>query len=208
MTHPERRENHQGAQDADKAGSAPAMKGANVQLDAGFEGHENSICNLFKQTFTASEGSDEGALIGNLVHDLLARTPAAELRVFRATDKGRLIGAVVFTRLIYPEDPRCVVLLSPMAVATDRQRQGIGQALIHHALTALRNQGVKVAITYGDPEFYHRVGFKAITEDEAQAPLPLSLPHGWIGQSLTDKEMPTLLGKPTCVPAMNRADIW
>lgn len=184
------------------------MKGTSVQIIAGFEGHEQTITDLFTETFTAAEGPGEGELIGNLVRDLLARTPATEIRVFRATDKGRLIGAAVFTRLIYPEDPRCVVLLSPMAVAADRQRQGVGQALITHALKALRSEGAEVAITYGDPNYYRRVGFKPINEDQARAPLPLSFPHGWIGQSLTDDEMPTLLGKPTCVPALNRADIW
>ncbi len=179
-----------------------------MQISAGHKGHEQAIADLFTATFTASEGADEGALIGALVRDLFERTPATEIRAFRASDEGRLIGAVVFTRLIYPDDPRCVVLLSPMAVATDRQRQGIGQALITQALKSLRDEGAEVAITYGDPDYYRRVGFHPISEDQARAPLPLSLPHGWIGQSLTGGEMPALVGKPKCVPALNRPDIW
>jgi len=179
-----------------------------MQISTGFEGHEQTIADLFTETFTASEGPDEGALVGNLVRDQFARTPADEIRVFRATDNDRLIGAVVFTRLTYPQDAPYVVLLSPMAVATDRQRQGIGQALITHALKTLRSEGAEVAITYGDPDYYRRVGFTPINEDQARAPLPLSFPNGWLGQSLTDDEMPTLLGKPKCVPAMNRTDIW
>lgn len=184
------------------------MMETSVQINSGFAGHEHAIISLFTETFTASEGPDEGALIGRLVQDLLARTPAADIRVFRATDNGRLVAAVVFTRLTYPDDPRYVVLLSPMAVATECQGKGIGQALIRHALEALRSEGAEVAITYGDPAFYGRVGFGPITEDQARAPLPLSMPQGWIGQSLTDGQMPVLRGKPACVPALNRPEVW
>ena len=89
----------------------------------------------------------------------------ADIRVFCAEDEDRVIGAAVFTRLSFPEDLRRVVLLSPMAVAVGRQRQGVGQALLAHALAALRSEGVEVAITYGDPAFYGKVGFMPISED-------------------------------------------
>ncbi len=177
-------------------------------ITSGFGGREQTIVDLFAATFTASEGADEGALIGGLVRDLLADTPLADVRVFCAEDAGQVIGAGVFTRLTYPEDPRSVVLLSPLAVATGRQRQGVGQALLSHALSALRSEGVEVAMTYGDPDYYGQVGFTPITEDQARAPLPLSLPHGWLGQSLTGQQMPALQGSSTCVSALNRADVW
>lgn len=169
---------------------------------------QKELIDLFATTFTASEGPDEGGLIGELVHDLLATTPTDDIRVFCAEDKGIVIGAAIFTRLTYPADPHIVFLLSPMAVAPDRQRQGIGQALLRHALKALRSEGIHIACTYGDPDFYGRVGFRPITEDQARAPLPLSLPHGWIGLSLTGGQMPTLQGPSTCVSALNRSDIW
>ena len=95
-----------------------------------------------------------------------------------------------------------------MAVASRRQRQGIGQALLSDSLKALRFDGIQIAITYGDPNYYKRVGFRPITEDQARAPLPLSLPHGWLGQSLTGDEMPVLQGPSTCVSALNRSSVW
>lgn len=127
-----------------------------MQIIDGFEGHEQTIIDLFTKTFAASEGPDEGALIGDLVRDLFARTQASEIHAFRAEENGQLVGAVVFTRLTYPGDPRYVVLLSPMAVATAFQRQGIGQALISGALETLRSGGAEIAITYGDPDYYRR----------------------------------------------------
>lgn len=95
-----------------------------------------------------------------------------------------------------------------MAVAPGRQRHGIGQALLSHALDALRSEGIQIAITYGDPDYFGRVGFLPITEHQARAPLPLSLPHGWIGQSLTGEPMPDLRGPSTYVSALNRNDLW
>jgi putative acetyltransferase len=179
-----------------------------VEILSGVTAREQAIVNLFEATFTASEGADEGVLIGGLVRNLLATTPADDIRVFRAEDAGHLVGAVVFTRLTYPDDPRLVVLLSPMAVASHRQRQGVGTTLIAHALSILRANGAEVAITYGDPAFYGRVGFKPITEEMAPAPRPLRLPHGWIGQSLTGEAFPAFSGRPACVPALNRPDVW
>lgn len=179
-----------------------------MKITTGFVGREQPLIELFATTFTASEGADEGALIGDLVRDLLAETPTEDIRVFCAEDEGNVIGSAIFTRLTYSGDPHIVFLLSPMAVAPGRQRQGIGQALLSHALEALRSEGIQIAITYGDPNYYGRVGFVPITEDQARAPLPLSFPHGWIGQSLTEERMPALQGPSTCVSALNRSDVW
>jgi putative acetyltransferase len=179
-----------------------------VRLINGFSGHEQAIVDLFTASFTASEGAEEGARIGGLVRDLLHRTPAKDIRLFRAEDEETPMGAALFTRLTYAEDPHLVFVLSPMAVRPGRQRQGVGRSLLLHALKALRSEGIQVVITYGDPNYYRQVGFQPIAEDQARAPLPLSLPHGWIGQSLTGEPMPVLKGPSTCVAALHRPDIW
>lgn len=179
-----------------------------MEITTGFVGREQALIELFGTTFEASEGPDEGALVGGLVGDLLAETPMEDIRVFCAEADGHVLGAAIFTRLTYPDDPHVVFLLSPMAVAPGRQRRGLGQALLSHALEALRSEGVQIVITYGDPDYYGRVGFVPITEGQARPPLPLSLPHGWIGRPLTDERMPVLQGPSTCVPALNRSDVW
>ncbi|MFY0618594.1 GNAT family N-acetyltransferase [Shimia sp.] len=166
------------------------------------------ITTLFADTFAASEGEAEGVLIGTLVKNLLRDRHSDGTRVFTATDNTVLVGAVFFSPMPYTDDPRKVVLLSPMAVTTARHGQGIGQALIKHALVSLRTKGVDVALTYGDPAFYGKVGFQPITEDIAPAPHPLSFPHGWMGQSLTDAPLTRLTGAPDCVTALNDPQVW
>jgi predicted N-acetyltransferase YhbS len=170
-------------------------------------GHETAIAALFTTTFTASEGPEEGALIGALVSRLLSDVPHDQLRAFTAWDDGQLVGGVTFTPLTY-SDPRRVMLLSPMAVAPERQGEGIGQALITHALAQLRAEGADIAVTYGDPAFYGKTGFEPVTEATLPAPQPLSQPMGWIAQSLTDAPLTPLEGPARCVPPFNTPDLW
>lgn len=171
------------------------------------DGHEAAITDLFTTAFTASEGPEEGALIGALVRTLVSDVPRPDLRAFTAWDDGRLVGGVIFTPLTCP-DPRRVMLLSPMAVAPDRQGAGIGQRLIAHALDRLRAEGVDIAVTYGDPAFYGKTGFRPVTEATLPAPLPLSHPHGWIAQSLTDRPLSPVPGPVTCVGPFLRPELW
>ncbi|KUF09914.1 GNAT family N-acetyltransferase [Pseudoponticoccus marisrubri] len=179
-----------------------------MQLWTAPAGHTTALKDLFTRTFTASEGADEGALIGTLVQGLLADTPPADLRVFAVPDGEEAAAAVLFTRLRYAGDPRRVMLLSPMAVAPDRQGQGLGQALLTEALARLRAEGFEGAITYGDPAFYGKLGFRPLSPQMAPPPHPLSQPEGWIGQSLTDTPLTPLQGPATCAPALDDPAYW
>jgi predicted N-acetyltransferase YhbS len=67
---------------------------------------------------------------------------------------------------------------------------------------------VDIAATYGDPDFYRRIGFKAITAGEVPAPFPLQQPEGWLGQSLTDAKLAALEGPARCVEAFNDPALW
>jgi predicted N-acetyltransferase YhbS len=93
-------------------------------------------------------------------------------------------------------------------VATDRQRQGIGQRLLRHGLASLRNAGVDIVMTYGDPRYYAKVGFRPISETDARAPFALKHPEGWLAQSLTDRAMTPLKGPSRCVEALNDPLFW
>ncbi|WP_297340602.1 N-acetyltransferase [Pseudophaeobacter sp.] len=174
----------------------------------GTGGDEQRIVGLFEAVFTASEGAEEGGIIGRLVYNLLSDTPREDIQIFTSIENAELTGAAIFSRLTYADDPRQVFILSPMAVATDQQGKGGGQALLNHALTALRAGGVDVVITYGDPAFYGKVGFMALREADAASPLPLSFPEGWIGQSLNGAPLQPLQGNCTCVPALRDPGIW
>ncbi|WP_397544439.1 GNAT family N-acetyltransferase [Roseovarius salis] len=179
-----------------------------MELKQGCDSRDSEVIALFEATFGASEGAEEGALIARLVRELLHDTARADLFVFTATDGDALVAAAIFTRMPYSRDPRRVVLLSPMAVATARQGEGIGQRLLTMALAALGNAGADVAITYGDPAFYRKVGFEPVSVSLAGAPRPLTHPEGWLAKPLTGGTMAPLSGHPQCVPALDDPAFW
>ena len=51
--------------------------------------------------------------------------------------------------------------LGPIAVAPDRQGQGIGSRLMRQAVAELRRLGAAGCVVLGDPSYYGRFGFRA-----------------------------------------------
>ena len=167
-----------------------------------------SIAAMFHASFAASEGSDEGRLIKDLVTDMLTSCAEGDLRVFSAVEGDAVVASILFSRMTFSEDTRTVFILSPVAVSPLRQGQGFGQGLIQHGLRALRADGVEIVLTYGDINFYAKVGFSQISEKQATPPHPLQFPHGWLGQSLSQKTWPPLRGASQCVPPLNNPHLW
>ena len=162
---------------------------------------------LFVSAFSEAEGEQEGALIGDLVEEMLASTDGRDLDGFVAVDGNEIVGAIFFSRLTFDDDID-VFVLAPVAVATDHQGKGIGQVLITHGLREMRRMGVSYVTTYGDPSFYSKVGFQPISEDDIAPPLELSQPEGWLGQPLGDDDIDAIPGRPTCVKALDDPVYW
>ncbi|QEO46966.1 GNAT family N-acetyltransferase [Vibrio tarriae] len=167
------------------------------------------IIDLFQNTFSDSEGSEEGTVIGKLVSDFLSNSlQKDDLFVFVACDDHqRVVGSILFSKLSFPNEEN-VYLLAPVAVATKWHGQGIGQALIRFGLETLKEKDISHVITYGDIRFYSKVGFTAINEEMIQAPLTLSYPEGWLAQSLTGQAITPISGKPTCLEAIANPVYW
>ncbi|MEZ5472693.1 MAG: N-acetyltransferase [Marinicella sp.] len=122
-------------------------------------------------------------------------------------ESDNIIGCVLFSRFILPNN-KSAYILSPMAIATDHQKKGLGQALIKYGINELKAKNVEILITYGDPGYYSKVGFEPITEDMIQAPQPLTYPSGWLAQSLTSNSIKPMPGKTTCISALNAPVYW
>jgi putative acetyltransferase len=165
------------------------------------------IITLFTHVFAAADGEAEGALIGNLASDLMTETDPADLYGFVAVEAGKILGCIFFSRLTFDTGIPAFIL-SPVAVHTGHQRRGIGQQLIKYGLRQLKDVGVELVMSYGDPNYYARVGFAPVSEETIQAPLPLSHPGGWIGQSLVGESIAPIADRPTCVKALIKPEIW
>jgi len=166
------------------------------------------ITDVFYNSFSASEGRAEGELIRTLVANLLEGTPKPDMFIFAALHDNTVIGCAVFSRLTYTNDARDVLILSPMAIHPNHQNKGIGQTLLRESIALLKDHGIDILMTYGDPNYYGKVGFLPVTEEVAPPPFPLSIPIGWIGQSLHGAKIAPLQGTCTCVLALNNPAIW
>lgn len=166
-----------------------------------------AVIKLFDSVFSESEGQGEGKLVSQLASDLIATTTAQDLLGFVALSQKEVVGCIFFSRLILQNNANAFIL-APVAIDTGHQAQGIGQQLIAFGIQHLKEQGVDLVLTYGDPNFYAKVGFQAITEECVKAPLKLSQPEGWLGQSLTGDSVSPIEGVPKCVEALNKQEYW
>ncbi len=79
-----------------------------------------------------------------------------------AVEDGDVLGHALFTRarLRTSDGALAIVALAPVAVVPDRQRQGIGDAMIRAGLAEARASGERIAIVLGHPAYYPRFGFE------------------------------------------------
>jgi putative acetyltransferase len=167
----------------------------------------HDVRDLFKDVFTDSEGQQEGELIGNLAFELQKTTDPGEIFGFIANEGERIVGCVFFTRMIF-ETPINAFILSPVAISTQYQREGVGQKLIQYGIDHLKNENVELIFTYGDPTYYSRFGFKPITEEVVKAPFKLTYPEGWLAQSLIGDKIEPIKGDSMCVSALRNQRYW
>jgi putative acetyltransferase len=80
--------------------------------------------------------------------------------------------------------------------------------LINYGIQQLKAAGVELVMTYGDINFYAKVGFQPISEAVVKAPLKLTYPEGWIGQSLISDTVAPIAGPSACVKALDKPEYW
>lgn len=111
---------------------------------------------------------------------------AAEGLSFVATDADRTVG----TARLWNVDcgGRPALLLGPVAVACERRSEGIGAALIEHALAAARARGHAAVILVGDAAYYGRFGFTADKTGALAMPGPFER-HRLLGLELVPRAL-------------------
>jgi putative acetyltransferase len=111
-----------------------------------------------------------------------------------AEKNGEIVGRILFSRLpiITIDGAVEAVSLAPMAALPSHQRQGIGSKLVHGGLEACREQGHKIAVVLGHPDFYPRFGFSA------ELARPLKNPFGgsdaWMALELVPGALAGVVG--------------
>lgn len=72
----------------------------------------------------------------------------------------RLVGHIALSPAAVGDEAEGWYLLGPVGVLPERQRQGIGSALVRETLRPLAAAGERGVVLVGDPAYYARFGFR------------------------------------------------
>ena len=127
-------------------------------------GDEPAVHRVVREAFGGRE-------VDRLVESLRASDAWLGLS-FVAESDGLVTGHVAFTRsrLDAPAALVDVLVLSPLSVAPEQQRRGIGSGLVRYALGELRGRPEPLVFLEGSPAYYARFGFVAAGTQQFRRP--------------------------------------
>jgi putative acetyltransferase len=117
-----------------------------------------------------------------------------------AEDDGRIVGHVMFSYSRLEGSETQLLQLSPLSVAPDRQRTGIGSALTREALRLADERGEPLVLVLGHPTYYPGFGFRRASTLGLLAPNPEWPDEAFMAVPLTAYD-PALRGRVTFAPA-------
>ena len=134
---------------------------------------------LVERVFTEHEDAQESKLVRSLVEEIRSKrfyVPELEL-IMVDSDTDEIIGFVNFSR--FHLDGRYeneLLLLSPVAVKTELQRQHISKELIEYGFEKAKEMGYKAVIVEGNPMNYRSRGFVTSADHGITAHESVGLP--------------------------------
>ena len=135
--------------------------------------------NFVEKVFTDSENEKEGKLVRNLAAEIRSKKYyLPELDLIMVNENDDIIGHVMFSRFHIEgryEDE--LLLLSPVSVKTELQRQHISKELIEFGLKRARELGFKLCMVEGNPLNYRPRGFVTSANYGIFADESVGLPH-------------------------------
>ena len=116
---------------------------------------------LVEAVFTDHESAEEGKLVRTLVEEIRSkRFYLPELELVMVDEWDNVIGYCMFSRFhLEGRYESELLLLSPVAVKTELQRQHISKELIEHGFEKAKALGYRAVIVEGNPMNYRSRGF-------------------------------------------------
>ena len=113
---------------------------------------------------------------------------------FVTEEEGQIVAHTMLSRVRLDGPDVDVLILTPMSVRPDRQRQGVGRALVEAALAAADDSGEPLVLVEGVPSYYPRFGFRSATELGLERPDPRIPDNAWMVRPLRAYD-PALRGR-------------
>lgn len=116
---------------------------------------------MVRRTFTNSETAEDAQIVVNVIEEIRSmKYYVPELELVMVNDDDEVIGYVMFSKIHLGgkfEDE--LLILTPVAVKTELQRQHISKDLIEAGFEKAKAMGFKVVIVEGNPMNYRNRGF-------------------------------------------------
>ena len=132
-----------------------------------------------EKVFTDSETAEDGKIVRNLLTEIRSKKYyLPELDLVMVDQNDEVTGHVMFSRFDiegkYAED---MLILTPVSVKTELQRQHISRDLIEYGLAKAREMGYKFCMVEGNPMNYRARGFQTSADFGIFADESIGLPH-------------------------------
>ena len=116
---------------------------------------------LVETVFTDHSDAEEGKLVRSLVEEIRSkRFYLPELELIMVDESDKIIGYANFSRFhLEGKYENKLLLLSPVAVKTELQRQHISKELIEYGFEKAKEMGYQAVIVEGNPMNYRNRGF-------------------------------------------------
>ncbi len=134
---------------------------------------------MVERVFAEWDSPEEGRTVRRLVEEIRAKKYyLPELELLMTDDADSVIGYAMFSRFHIEgryEDE--LLILTPVAVRTDVQRQHISRDLIEEGFRRARALGYQAVLVEGNPRNYNPRGFETSADHGIVAGPSIHLPH-------------------------------
>jgi putative acetyltransferase len=168
---------------------------------------QSAVRELFYETFAHSEGADEGRIISDLASELARQMSQSHTLFYGLSDTNDALIAGAFTSSLTNDREINAKIMAPVAVHPDAQGHGLSRQLIEQIIDT-ESKYSDLLVTYGDPNFYRRFGFRTISTAVVKPPYEIEYPEGWLAVHYTNKSESELAGQYNCVEAFRDERLW
>ncbi len=134
---------------------------------------------LVQEVFTEWDSPEEGKMVRQLVEEIRAKKYyMPELELVMVNEYDEIIGYAMFSRFhIEGKYENELLMLTPVAVKTQLQRQHISKDILEYGFEVGKKLGFKAILVEGNPRNYTSRGFQSSYKFGIEAGENIDLPH-------------------------------
>lgn len=138
-----------------------------------------SSLELVEDVFAKWDSPDEGKVVRELVEEIRSKKYyVPELELIMVNEDDEVIGYAMFSRFhIEGRYESELLMLTPVAVKTELQRQHISKDLLEYGFEKAGKMGFKAILVEGNPQNYNPRGFQSSYKFGIEAGPNIKLPH-------------------------------